>query len=123
MTELEKLEKAAEQLRELIREANGATKDLLAATKGAKSAYHSLTSEALHTEWEAAQAEIARAFKHANDRGVKEIDGRISRMIKYLTSAGMLSNGQEMIDREERTGFMVFGHTNDGSIPEGSTKL
>lgn len=122
MTELEKIQDEAEKLRELIREAHGATKDLRAAVKDARECYHAMTEEVLHDEWTAAQAEIARVFKDANDRDVKEIDGRLSRMIRYLTESGIV-RGEKLIEREEKTGFMLFGHTKDGSTPQGAMKL
>ena len=90
MSDLDRLEAAAGECREMIREAHAATKDLRAAVREAKSELHALTRD-----------EVAAHIQLEVSRQLEELDGRTREAISAAT--------QKVIAEFDRFGESLLG--------------
>jgi hypothetical protein len=90
VSELDRLEAAAGECREMIREAHAATKDLRAAVREAKAELHALTRD-----------EVAAQIQLEVSRQLEELDGRTREAISAAT--------QKVIAEFDRFGESLLG--------------
>src|SRR5204862_6224322 len=90
VSDLDRLEAAAGECREMIREAHAATKDLRAAVREAKSELHALTRE-----------EVAAHIQLEVSRQLEELDEGTREALSVAT--------EEVIDELDRFGVALLG--------------
>ena len=92
MSDLDRLEAAAGECREMIREAHAATKDLRAAVREAKSELHALTREEVAAH---IQLEVSRQLEELDERTREAISVATQKVIAEFDRFGEALLGKE----------------------------
>jgi hypothetical protein len=92
MSDLDRLEAAAGECREMIREAHAATKDLRAAVREAKSELHALTRDEVAAH---IQLEVSRQLEELDERTREAISAATQKVIAEFDRFGESLLGKE----------------------------
>ena len=92
MSELDRLEAAAGECREMIREAHAATKDLRAAVREAKAELHALTRDEVAAH---VQLEVSRQLEELDERTREAISAATQKVIAEFDRFGESLLGKE----------------------------
>ena len=92
MSELERLEAAIGECREMIREAHAATKDLRAAVREAKRELHALAKDAVAAQ---VQLEVSRQLEELGERTSEAVSAATQKVIAEFDRFGESLLGKE----------------------------
>ena len=117
MSDLDRLEAAAGECREMIREAHAATKDLRAAVREAKSELHALTRDEVAAH---IQLEVTRQLEELDERTREAITAATQKVIAEFDRFGESLLGKETY-WQKASGRRAVARPDTEVVPPGTS--